>query len=259
MSENNNAPGPLAVDLGVMKLGGETDPVTREDVERALYALTGWSKPQTLVDTALLVVDRYAWGAEVGALAELPVRPASGHSLPSGTSVPCEPVSVQPQAQTRGNPSVVVAVMVMKHGSEADPADRVTTLVDTVQGAAPLPSKPVPPKPAPAKKPAPVKQGAAKPKVKPVATESSRRGSGPTVTPKELVWMSVAGVEKLTDAQRAARTVLLTGTQRCSKCSADKSLDSFHRDKGRLTGHASTCKSCSNEADAARRAGKRSM
>jgi hypothetical protein len=57
---------PLAVDLDVLKLGTLEDPVERTDVERALYALTGWQKPQRLVDAALDVIDSYATGVRAG-------------------------------------------------------------------------------------------------------------------------------------------------------------------------------------------------
>ena len=58
--------GPLAVDLDVLKLGTTEDPVCRDDVERALYALTGWQKPQALVDACLAVVDSYATSVALG-------------------------------------------------------------------------------------------------------------------------------------------------------------------------------------------------
>lgn len=59
-------PRPLAVDLDVLKLGTTEDPVSRDDVERALYALTGWLKPQRLIDAALDVVDSYATQVRAG-------------------------------------------------------------------------------------------------------------------------------------------------------------------------------------------------
>ena len=69
-------PTPLAVDLDVLKLGTTEDPVSRDDVERALYALTGWQKPQHLVDAALDVVDSYATGVKAGRV--VPARGGHG-------------------------------------------------------------------------------------------------------------------------------------------------------------------------------------
>lgn len=53
-------PAPASVTLGVMT-GGETGvPVSRNDVERAIWAFTGWQGGQDMVDELLAVVDAYA-------------------------------------------------------------------------------------------------------------------------------------------------------------------------------------------------------
>lgn len=53
-----------------------TGQLSRDDVERAIWALTGWRGEQSMVDELLAVIDRYAWGCAGGAPATLDPRQA---------------------------------------------------------------------------------------------------------------------------------------------------------------------------------------
>ena len=196
-------PTPLAVDLDVLKLGTTEDPVSRDDVERALYALTGWQKPQHLVDAALDVVDSYAKGVKAGRV--VPAR--GGHG-----TVACGRAHLDEH-------TCPVTVKVVREPAMVPVVGTTSPYADTV-------------------KPARVRTG--------VRNE-------PTMTPGELLLVADTEVEKLTEAQRAARHTLMMRSQHCSSCGTLKALDDFYRDKARLTGHASRCKTCANAATAARR------
>lgn len=78
----------------------------------------------------------------------------------------------------------------------------------------------------------------------------------PTMTPEQLLLVPDTEVDALTEAQRAARHVLMTRSQVCSTCALVKGLDDFYKDRARLTGRASRCKDCANAASAARRRAK---
>lgn len=194
---------PLAVDLDVLKLGTTEDPVSRDDVERALYALTGWQKPQHLVDAALDVVDSYAQAVRAGRV--VPAR--GGHA-----TVACGRAHLDEH-------TCPVTVRVVREPAMVPVVGTTSPYADTV-------------------KPARVRTG--------VRNE-------PTMTPAELLQVDGDHLAQLSDAQRAARQVLLLNTQGCSTCGEVKSLDAFYRDKARLTGHASRCKDCANAATSARR------
>lgn len=196
-------PIPLAVDLDVLKLGTTADPVDRDDVERALYALTGWQKPQHLVDAALDVVDAYATEARAGRV--VPAR--SGHG-----TVACGRAHLDEH-------TCPVTVKVVREPALVPVIGTTSPYADTV-------------------KPDRVRTG--------VRNE-------PTMTPGDLLLVPDTDVEKLTEAQRTARHILMTRTQGCSTCGGIKSLDDFYRDKARLTGRASRCKDCANAATSARR------
>lgn len=195
--------GPLAVDLDVLKLGTTEDPVSRDDVERALYALTGWQKPQALVDACLAVVDSYATSVALGVV--VPRR--DGHAT-------------------------AVMRCTRSHLDEHTCPVTVKRVEVPVAAALDEAAETLPPK-------------ARAPRVG-VRNE-------PTMTPGELLLVDDLHVDELTEAQRAARHTLMMRSQHCSSCGTLKSLDDFYRDKARLTGHASRCKTCANAASAARR------
>ena len=194
---------PLAVDLDVFKLGTDESRVERDDVERALYALTGWQKPQALVDAAMAVIDSYAKGVKLGVV--VPRR--DGHAT----------------AVTR---------CTREHLDEHLCPVTVKRVEVPVAAALDEAAKTLPPR-------------ARAPRVG-VRNE-------PTMTPAELLLVDDLHVDELTEAQRAARHTLMMRSQHCSSCGTLKSLDDFYRDKARLTGHASRCKTCANAATAARR------
>jgi len=196
-------PLPLAVDLDVLKLGTTEDPVSRDDVERALYALTGWQEPQRLVDAALDVVDSYAHEVRAGRV--VPAR--SGHG-----TVACGRAHLDEH-------TCPVTVKVVREPALVPVVGTTSPYADTV-------------------KPARVRTGVR---------------NSPAMTPDELLLVDERHVDQLSDAQRAARHVLLTRTQTCSTCGGVKALDEFYRDRARLTGHASRCKDCANAATNARR------
>lgn len=220
-------PVPLAVDLDVLKLGTTEDPVSRDDVERALYALTGWQKPQHLVDSALDVVDSYAHEVRAGRV--VPAR--NGHG-----AVACGRAHLDDHVCEVKVVEVPLAAPARQTTPVADerPLDGVTyrdtRALDQAQRD--------------------VEQG-----------EPGRRvrtgvRNEPTMTPGELLLVDGADVDQLSDAQRAARHTLLINTQGCSACGSVKSLDDFYKDRARLTGRASRCKECANAATAARRGKK---
>lgn len=196
-------PVPLAVDLDVLKLGTTEDPVDRDDVERALYALTGWQKPQHLVDAALDVVDSYATGVRAGRV--VPAR--GGHGTVACSRAHLDEHTCPVTVKVVREPAMVPVV-----GTTSPYADTVKPTGRALTGA-----------------------------------------REPTMTPGELIQVPETDVARLTEAQRAARHVLLTRTQVCSTCGEAKSLDEFYRDKARLAGHASRCKRCANAASVARR------
>lgn len=214
-------PAPLAVDLDVLKLGTTEDPITLDDVERALYALTGWQKPQALVDAALDVVVAFAREVRAGQVA--PRR--DGHLVVACTRAHLDDHACPVTAKT-------VEV------------ERLVDALDRSRATAP------PLALAPAER-APLDQAAT---ALPPSESVRRLGvrNVASMTPEQLV-MDVVNVEELTPAQRAAREALLANRQRCSTCDATKPLTEFYRDKARLTGHASRCKDCANAATAARR------
>ena len=221
--------GPLAVDLDVLKLGTTEDPVTLDDVERALYALTGWQKPQRLVDAALGVVVAFAREVRLGTVA--PRR--SGHgTVACGRAHLDEhvcPVAVKREA--------VITTCVSCLGV-AEPT--VDELVDATVATAKLAAT----------------TRASLDDAVDEATPPARVRTGvrntPTMTPLEIV---AAKPSDLTPAQLNAYGVLTTGVQLCSACKVTKPLASFYNDKARLTGKASRCKECANAATAARRGG----
>lgn len=214
---------PLAVDLDVFKLGTGEEVVDRADVERALYALTGWQKPQHLVDAMLDVVDSYARGVRLGRV----VPAASGHLVVRGGAT-CHRAHLDEHTCPVTVRTVVERVPVS--AVEAPP------LVETPLVAVPRAERRA------------LDEAAAS--VEPGKRVRTGVRNAPALTPEALL---AADEAALTDAQRAARHVLLTRSQRCGTCGLVRGLDEFYRDKARLTGHASRCKDCANAASAARR------
>lgn len=216
MSSTVSGPKPLAVDLNVLKLGTTEDPVNRDDVERALYALTGWAKPQLLVDAALDVIDSYA--TAVRASRVVPAR--SGHDVP---------------AVAAGRNSAVVVCGRDHLDEHTCPAVEVKTVEVMVE--------------VPVEVRVPVLGAMA-------VKDRVWARSDPTMSPEELLLVDEADVHRLTDAQRGARDVLVAHQATCSMCSMLKSLDDFYKDSSRLTRRSSRCKDCANTAAAARRRAK---
>lgn len=225
--------GPLAVDLDVLKLGTTEDPVSRDDVERALYALTGWQQPQALVDAALAVVDSYATSVALGVV--VPRRDGHGQ-------VACHRAHLDGHACPK--PAAVLPVVTTCVSCLAQVEPTVNELVDATVATAHLAA-------VAARDTRALDQASQ-------TTEPGKRvrtgvRNEPTMTPGELLLVDDLHVDELTEAQRAARHTLMTRSQGCSTCGRVKSLDEFYRDKARLTGHASRCKDCANAATAARR------
>jgi len=252
--------GPLAVDLDVLKLGTMDDPVSLDDVERALYALTGWQKPQHLVDAALDVVRAYATAQRAGRV------PAGrqGHNMgirqrvtvPAPTTCtrehldehvcPAVAKTVEPPATDGNAPCSAPAGCVVHEGcpqgcrvakfeatektrltvddtdlTEAD-VDQLMATGETVElVAAPRPTR-----------------------------ASSRE---PALSVEELLTLDES---QLRPAQRVARAVLLAGEQKCADCGVVKPLDAFYRDNAKLTRRMGKCADCSNKAAALRRGRK---
>lgn len=241
----SSPPTPLAVDLDVLKLGTTDDPVSRDDVERALYALTGWQKPQRLIDAALDVVDSYA--TEVRAGRVVPARSGHGsvacgrahldeHTCPVTVRVVREPAPV-PLAEPVSKQPDTSRCRTCAHDQHAGLCTVLVVRPPSAGLHGPVPcgcgldSTPSPP---------------------PTRVRTGVRNT-PAMTPDELLLVDERHVDQLSDAQRAARHVLLTWTQTCSTCGGVKALDEFYRDRARLTGHASRCKNCANAATSARR------
>lgn len=223
---------PLAVDLDVLKLGTLADPVERDDVERALYALTQWQKPQHLVDVALDVIDSYALG--VRARRVVPAR--SGHGAvactrPHLADHVCQTVTVTPADPCRHGCREAVEAhsrlseeLDLEFGEAQPQSEATLDLKQLIEAELTVTRAPAP--------------------------RTSRAGfrNVPAKTPEELLQVPDDAVEALTEAQRAARAVLVMQAQRCSVCEIQKPLDHFYCDKARLTGHASRCKQCANAA-----------
>jgi len=236
--------GPLAVDLDVLKLGTTDDPVSLDDVERALYALTGWQKPQRLVDAALDVVRAYATAQRAGRV------PAGrrGHNMGvrKHVAVACTrehldehvcPVTVKTVEvaaklpATDGNaPCAAGGGCVVQEGcprgcqvARFEAAERARQSVEAI---------------------------ATELKPEPTPRVSSRE---PALTVEELLTLDES---QLRPAQRVARAVLLAGEQKCAECGVVKPLDSFYRDNAKLTRRMGKCSDCSNKAAALRRGRK---
>lgn len=252
--------GPLAVDLGVLKTVGTeaTNPVTFSDVETALYALTGWQKPQRLVDAMLDVVEAYARGARAGRVA--PRR--SGHLVVACGREHLDghqcPVTVKTEQVER-------VVDPCEHGCR-DAAAELTRLGQEMARAEPLPATDGN---APCTAPAgcvvhegcprgcKVAKFEASEATAAVAVEpevlSPRSRYDRSMTPDQLLDDGV-DVARLTPAQRKARLVLLAGEQMCVECGKTKPLAAFYKDKAKLTGRMSKCSGCSNAAAQRRKA-----
>ncbi len=240
--------GPLAVDLDVLKAGDTTDPVTLDDVERALYALTGWQKPQRLVDQALDVVVAFARQVRAGRV--VPQR--DGHLV-----VACKrehldehlcPITVKTAKlpATDGNapclaPDGCTTLDGCVRGCRwaADELSRLgQEMADTAELEPTVTAADI---------------AAAVEAVRGEVTAAfSRSARGPAMTVEHLM---DDGLDEatLTPPQRHARAVLLAGRQQCTDCGETKALNAFYRDKAKLTGRMGKCADCSNKAAAARR------
>lgn len=226
--------GPLAVDLDVLKLGTTEDPVSRDDVERALYALTGWQQPQALVDAAMAVIDSYATAVKLGVV--VPRRDGHATAVMRCTRQHLDehtcPITVKREAVLPVVTTCVSCLGVVDQDGKVTPPLEPTPAADTRaldQASAEMET------------------------VKRVRTGVRNE---PTMTPDQLLLVADTEVDTLTEAQRTARHTLMTRSQCCSTCGLVKSLDDFYRDKARLTGHASRCKDCANAATKARRTTK---
>jgi hypothetical protein len=245
--------GPLAVDLDVLKLGTTEDPVSLDDVERALYALTGWQKPQHLVDAALDVVNAYARQVRAGRV--LPGRvghdsgvctrehladhvcPVTVKTVEVRVPVPTPAVERKPEPEpvalpaTDGNAPCAagggcVVLEGCPHGCQVAKFEAAERARQSVAAIAT--------------------------ELKPAVAEPAPRVSTrePALTVEELLTLDES---QLRPAQRAARAVLLAGEQKCAECGVTKPLDSFYRDNAKLTRRMGKCSDCANAAAVARR------
>lgn len=244
-------PGPLSVDLNVLKTGDASSPVTYDDVEAALYALTGWQAPQALVSQALDVIVAFARGVQAGRVA--PRR--DGHLVVACT-----------RAHLDGHVCAVAPAKLPATDGNAPclAPDGCTMLTDCVRGcrwAADELSRLGQEMADAAPEPEPVVTAsdiaAAVEAVRGEVTAAfSRSARGPAMTIEQLM---ADGLDEatLTPAQRAARATLLLGDQQCSDCGVVKPLDKFYRDKAKLTGRMGKCSECSNAAAQRRKAASR--
>jgi hypothetical protein len=223
----------VASDLGVLRRPSDvTDPVTREDVERALYSLTGWEKPQHLVDQMMDVVDTYVHGVRARVVPVNPTRLPPGH-LVIGK---CH----REHLDEHTCPVTVKRPLVdCTHGCR-DAADELSRLgqemaepvgVEPLAAATYRDTRALDQVSREVEKAEPAKYVR---KTRPV----------PAFKPEQLLAMSEAEAETLTAAQRGAREVLRQGRMRCTVCNLVKPLVDFYRDTSRLTGRASRCSKC---------------
>jgi hypothetical protein len=218
MSNVKPPPRPIAVDLDVFKRGGEKDPVHREDVERALYALTGWDKPQELIDQAMDVIDSYSWGVTARVLGDEPVRLTPGHHFAvREVAVAVPTLAETEQDEEQGDESDVETMELSELAPLSIPHEDIMAALDVLRQDE---------KPAVEKPPSPRRYGLA-------------------YTPSQLV---NADPSALSAAQVRAREVLLLDKQRCVACEVVKPLSEFHVDGFRLTGLVTRCKPCVNKA-----------
>lgn len=237
-------PRPLAADLNVLTVDVDAEPVTRDQVEGALYALTGWQKPQHLVDTAMTVIDSYATGVKRGVVPARPGHPVARCSREHLDDHVCEaPVDVTGVVTTACTLATGCRDATRcAHGCSAA-ADELTRLFQETEVAPSEPEQKV--ETTPAK----------------VRDEVERTASGKrtvaSMTPEQLLAVKSTDLDGLTLAQRTARHVLTMGEQKCSRCGMVLPLTGFHRDKARLTGRASRCKNCHNMLSNSRKKAKR--
>lgn len=198
------------------------DPVTLEDVERELYALTGWQEPQAAIDAVLDVVRRFAAATRRGVV---PLDRVLGH----GTVAAC----TREHLEEHTCPVIVKTEPVV--AIQMEPRPPVTEAERSITEIPPLP-------PLALDEPEPV-----------VAEPTSVRRNEPALTIEQLLVMEP---EQLRPAQRVARAVLLAGEQRCGGCGVVKPLDKFYKDNAKLTRRMSKCSECSNKASMARRAAR---
>ena len=246
-------PTPLAVDLNVMKLGTAEDPVSRDDVWRALYALTGWEQPQPLLDQAMRVVDAYAGHGVVsdGRAGHLVVQRGETCQREHLDEHQC-PVIVKTEEFPRSE---------YCQGGCSRVADELTALIPYVEPPSLAETTPyVEPCAAPAG--CVVREGCPRgcQVAKFEASEAQRRVEDATLetvparrltmTPEELL---VADEATLTVQQRRARDVLASGRQVCVRCGTDKPLTAYYKDRSRLTGRMSRCSDCAKVIAATRR------
>lgn len=227
---------PLAIDLDVLKLPGED--VTLDDVERAAHALTGWQAGQPLVNQLLDVVEAYARGARAG---RVPRRLGHDPGAVPVRTVACGrahldehtcPVTVKREAVLPVVTTCVSCLGVVDQDGKVTPPLEPTPRADTRA----------------------LDQASAE--MEPAKRVRTGVRNEPTMTPEQLLLVPDTEVDALTEAQRAARHVLMTRSQVCSTCALVKGLDDFYKDRARLTGRASRCKDCANAASAARRRAK---
>lgn len=83
--------------LRVARTGVNGDVVTRDDVERAIWTMTGWQGGQEMVDELLTIIDGYAIGHCGGELdprtvTEVAVEPARVELPSEGSAAPLVPL-----------------------------------------------------------------------------------------------------------------------------------------------------------------------
>jgi hypothetical protein len=192
--------------------------VTLEDVERALYELTGWQKPQATVDETLNLVVKYAGGVRRG-LAPL-VRVMGHQRVATGAVAACG----------RAHLDEHVCAVDQFEAEAQRVADAMPYEGQAIEDAMPF---------------------------QPAAVDETElvpvRRNEPAMTVEQLL---AAEPGSLRPAQRVAREVLLAGEQRCTVCGEVKPLDKFYRDRAKLTQRMGKCADCSNAAATARRAVK---
>lgn len=221
-------PRPSSATLGVMT-GGETGiPVTRDEVERAVWTFTGWQLGQELVDELMNVIDAYALELDMPSFeAALDQRLGMAQQKPAEEAVVAQEEPVErPEPDRRDRVLDWLQGLLERYG-ERTLLELLANVEERITAAVAVPNPPV-------ASSVFVHSGS--------ITEMVPESHG--AEPSEPIWTSVEPVQ----APRVSR---------CTKCGEVKSLEKFGKDSTRTSGYKSRCKTCLNIEHVERRARKK--
>lgn len=225
----------------------ETQPITREDLEAAIWVLTGWTMDALHVEELLVIADAYAQ-AVAGGQAQSPVPPGKAReALLAAGWVPTGPL---PQTWVQASQKASEAASRVREDSSGENirglAQAIEHLCELVQGVldwAEDRTQPAEPGPEPAVGP----MEALTPTPEPVRPPQQQQQQQPTVALAPALVEGRSTVE-LVPVEGVDTLVNGTWVRTCSRCGLVKPLrESFHRDTKGPGGRRRKCSNCCSE------------